>query len=172
MVVNVGERARADDSDGVGIGDAEIAARDSNAVVAGREILRMLGEAIARQQKLQDVAAVFDVYSTLAQKRRDLVDLEARVVRVADVRERVDSPPRHPWNEFAVVAKMQIEAVGEVVVPGHDVGHECAALEGGSDAPGFERGKAARTLDSRIRWRHARRELRAELFEQIRRRMD
>src|ERR1019366_8631998 len=50
MLVNVGERARADDSDGVGIGDAEIAARDSNPVVAGREILGVLGEAIARQQ--------------------------------------------------------------------------------------------------------------------------
>src|SRR5208282_6209051 len=67
MVVNVGERARADDSNGVGIGDAEIASRDSNAVVAGREILRVLREAFAWQQKLQDVAAVFDVYCALAQ---------------------------------------------------------------------------------------------------------
>src|SRR5208282_302246 len=171
MLVNVGERARADDSNGVGIGDAEIAARDSNAVVTGREVLRVLREAIARQQKLQDVAAVFDVYRALAQQRRDFVDLEARVVRVADVRERVDPPARHPWDEFAVVAKMQIEAVGEVVVPGHDVGRECAALEGWRDAPGFDRANAG-GIDARIRWRNARWELCAELFEQIRCRMD
>ena len=74
----------------------------------------MLGEALARQQELQDVAAVFDVDTALAQQRRDLVDLEPRVVRVADVRERVDAAARHPRDELAVVAQMQIEAVGKV----------------------------------------------------------
>jgi hypothetical protein len=124
----------------------------------------MLGEAIARQQQLQDVTAVFDADSVLAQKRRDFVDLESRVVRVADVGEGVDAATRHPWDEFAVVAKMHIEAVGEVVVPGHDVGDESTAPEGGRDAPWFERGEAG-PLDSRIRRRDARREFRAELFK-------
>ncbi len=64
----------------------------------------MLGEAIARQQELQDVAAVFDADSVLAQERCDLVDLEARVVRMADVGEGVDASTRHPRDEFAVVA--------------------------------------------------------------------
>ena len=105
------------------------------------------------------------------EQRRYLVDLEARVVRVADVRERVDAPTRHPRDEFAVVAQMQLEAVGEAVVPGHDVGHECAALEGGRDAPWLHRGEAG-GIDSRIRWRDAGRELRAELFEQVRSRVD
>ena len=101
--MNIGERASANESDGVGIGDAEIAARRPNTVVAGGEILRMLAEAIARQQELQDVAAVFDAYPVLAQDRRDLIDLEPRVVRVADVRKSVDAAPRHPRNKFAVV---------------------------------------------------------------------
>ena len=49
--------------------------------------------------------------------------------------------------------------------------HECAALEGGRDAPWLERGEAGE-IDSRIRRRDAGRELRAELFEQIRSRVD
>ena len=45
----------------------------------------MLVETIARQQLLQNVAAVLDAYAVLAQERRNFVDLQARVVRVADV---------------------------------------------------------------------------------------
>ncbi len=102
----------------------------------------MLGEAIARQQELQDVAAILDADSMLAQERRDLVDLETRVVRVADVGESVDAAPRHPRDKFAIVAEMQIEAVGKIVVPGHDVGDECAAREGWPDARRLERAEA------------------------------
>jgi hypothetical protein len=51
----------------------------------------MLGEAVAWQEKLQDVAAVLDADSVLAQERRNFVDLESRVVRVADVGEGVDA---------------------------------------------------------------------------------
>ena len=171
MLTNVGERALADERDRVGIGDAQVAARDSNAVLAGRKIFGMLGEAIAGQQKLQDVAAVLDADSVLAQQRRDLVDLESRVVRVADVGKRVDAAPRHPRDEFAVVAQMQLEAVGEVVVPGHDVRDESAVPEGGHDAPWFERGESCR-IDSRIQGHDARWKLCAELFEQIRLSMD
>src|SRR5258708_38305977 len=114
----------------------------------------MLGEAVARQEKLQDVAAVLEADSVLAQERRNFVDLESCVVRVADVGEGVDATTRHPWDEFAVVAKVQLEAVWKVVVPGHDVGDESAVLEGGSDAPWFERGELG-GIDSRIRWRDA-----------------
>ncbi len=85
MVVNVGERALFNESDRVGIGHAQIAARSANAVVAGREIFGMLVKTIARQQLLQNVAAVLDANPVLAQERRDFVDLQASVVRVADV---------------------------------------------------------------------------------------
>ena len=132
--MHVGERARANESDGIGIRDAEIAARSTDAVVTGREVFGMIGETIARQQELQDVAAVFGADSVLTQERRDFIDLEAGVVRVTDVGEGVDASARHPRDEFAVVAEMQFEAVGKVVVPGHDVGDEGAALEGGRDA--------------------------------------
>jgi len=87
-------------------------------------------------------------------------------VRVADVGERVDSAPRHPGDEFAIVTKMQFEAIGETVVPGHDVGGERAALECGRHAEGFD-GAEALGVDMRIRWRDAGSESCAELFEKI-----
>jgi hypothetical protein len=98
--------------------------------------------------------------------RCNLVNLEASVVRVADVGEGVDAAARHPGDKLAIVAKMQFEAIREAVVPGHDVGDEGAAPEGGRDAKGFDGGEAAR-VDVWIRWRDAWGESRAELFEQI-----
>jgi len=74
----------------------------------------MLSEAVARQENLQDVAAVLDADSVLAQERRNLVDIESRVVRVTDVGEGVDAAARHPRGEFAVVAEVQLEAVGKL----------------------------------------------------------
>ena len=85
MVVNVGERAFFDESNGVRVGHAQIAERGANAIVARREIFGMLVKTIARQQLLQNVAAVLDAYPVFAQQRCDFVDLQARVVRVADV---------------------------------------------------------------------------------------
>ncbi len=38
--------------------------------------------------------------------------------------------------------RCKFEAVGKIVVPGHDVGDERAPLEGGSDAEWFDRGEA------------------------------
>ena len=49
MLTNVGQRARADDSDRVGIGDAKVAGCDSDAVLARRKIFRMRGVPLARQ---------------------------------------------------------------------------------------------------------------------------
>ena len=115
--------------------------------------------------------AVLDADPILAQQRRDFVYFEPRVVRVPNVRERVDAAPRHPRDEFAVVPQMQFKTVRNGVVPGHEVGNKRAPLERGNDAEWCERGESA-ALDSRIRRRHTRRKLRAKLFEQTRRGMD
>src|SRR5260370_4544867 len=90
---------------------------------------------------------------------------------MANVRERIDSAPRHPWDKFAIVAQMQFEPVRETVVPCHDVRHERPPLERRRDAKRFDRGESA-SIDMRIRCRNARRKSRAELFKKIRRGMD
>src|ERR1700687_5103929 len=81
---------------------------------------------MARQQKLEHVAAVFGRDATLTQEWEQFVDLEAAVGLVPDVGKRVDAARGHPRDEFAVVREMESEAVGLFVVPGQYVGHECA----------------------------------------------
>jgi len=45
----------------------------------------MRGELIPREQKLQHVAAVFRLDTAPGQHRRGLIDLEPRILRMADV---------------------------------------------------------------------------------------
>src|SRR4029077_2447416 len=166
VFARVGERALADYRERLGIRDAKIAAGYSRAVVGGGKKIGTIVESFAREQEWQDVTAILGVDSALAERWCEFVNLEAGVVRVAGVGERVDSAPRNPGNEFAIVTQMQFEAIGETVVPGHEVGGERAALECGRHAPGFD-GAEAFDVDMRIRWRDVGGESRAELFEKI-----
>ena len=69
---------------------------------------------VARHQKLQHVAAVLDADTVLAQERRQLIDPQARVVRVPDVGEGVDaSRAIHGMNSRSRL-EMQLEAVGKL----------------------------------------------------------
>ncbi len=70
-------------------------------------------------------------------------------MRVPDIRKRVGAAPSEPRDKFAVVAQMQLESVGEVVIPGHDVGNKSAARKRRRDPARCDCAQRVR-LDSRI----------------------
>ena len=133
IVANVLDGVVAHQRERTRVGHAKVAARRSDAVRIGREEIGIRVEALAREQKLDHVAAVFGGDSALAIERRQFVDSQPRVVRVADIGECVDAPRRHPGDELAIVRQMLLETIGERIVPGHEVGNEGAPRERGLD---------------------------------------
>src|SRR6202451_1709 len=112
------------------------------------------------------MAAVLDADAPGFVERRQLIDAQPRILRMADVFETVEAAPRHPGNEFAIEPEMHFEAVGVSVIPRQDVRRERAPLECGCDAVRFYFREGGNGGLREMRGR-AGDEARAEAFHQI-----
>jgi hypothetical protein len=86
-----------------------------------REVLRMGGEELARQELDEGVAAALDREVAAAELGRELGDVPLRVVRVADEEEPRRARLRHPVDERDVRRQARGEAIGHRVVPRREI---------------------------------------------------